>query len=46
VRTNRGGHSAPKYIRFADQKVQLVKGATIRPDVPALRVPVTTKTRS
>lgn len=45
VRTNRGGDSAPKYIRFAEQKMQLVKGTTIRPDVPAMRIPVTTKTR-
>jgi hypothetical protein len=45
VRTNRGGDSAPKYIRFAEQKMQVVKGAGIRPDVPAMRIPMTTKTR-
>lgn len=44
VRTNRGGNSAPKYIRFAEQKMQVLRVPVGR-DNPGMRIPVTTKTR-
>jgi hypothetical protein len=39
VRTNHGGDSAPKYIRFAEPTVKVLQGARVRTNVPAIRVP-------
>lgn len=39
VRTNHGGDSAPKYIRFADQKTMQVMRPGVRLDGPTMRTP-------
>jgi len=39
VRTNRGGDSAPKYIRFAEQKTMQVMRPGVRIDGPTMRTP-------
>jgi hypothetical protein len=39
VRTNHGGDSAPKYIRFAEKKVMVVQRPGVRIDAPAARTP-------
>ncbi len=43
VRTNRGGDSAPKYIRFAEKTMQVMR-PSVRVDGPALRIPSATVT--
>jgi len=40
VRTDRGGNSASKYIRFAEKKMQVLPGAGLRSGPPGMRIPV------